>query len=1585
MQVFYSGMVFLLLSGWLVSTEHSDLPKEGFANEKRSEASLSVAEKPFWASSLPTFFSAEDWSCQDTLIVNLDDQCQKKIFPDDLLEGDLSSWSPEDFVIEVLDEKPDNLNTVDGVGIHRFRIYLKDGSSSDWEGCSGFIKAEDKKAPLLECMETVSLGRFTKKIQRIERNISSDASLFELTVSCKDWPSAMEQGGHYYDAFPVRVSQTGWYAFELEAAWGVGFGALYHHRFDPENICDRLVACSDYPDDGSGFFKTPATARIFAYLHPDQTYILMTTAIEKEQTGAFQWVSYADGEAFIQGVTREEASVYYPLLCGDLERVIDKKESLDWLQTVTKAEDCSLLKTRFADEVIETASCGDVRVRRSVEVKDEWGNAANCTQDITFSRIKPKDILPPLKKVYLSCDSFYVKDDNGHPHPSMTGYPGILSPFGIRSLRLQECNWAVSYFDRSLSGACASSTIILRTWEILDWCDPGQSFSFEQEIVIGDFEGPVFDISIPERSYIDWGRDTFVVSTGPFDCSTTLPIPAPVNIRDNCSDRANAKAMLTSVAGDTLALQVITGTEIIFEDLMPGEYRLTYIVSDECLNASRKTLVLFVRDLITPVAICNDEVNISIGGDGIGRLTSEDVSEGSWDACTPKPELRVRRWIPANCVEEYQTATGLKVLIDSIRNIYYTPWAGELYFTCCDLQEKVRIELEVRDEAGNVDYCWQEVLIEDKIPPVCIAPPSDTLDCTDYFVTDVTDSLELQQLFGVPQIKNEHCPAYWIELPAIWQDRECNEGRLTRRFIAIDVSGNRSDTCFQYIDVRKLHNYEIKFPKDVHNYGCIEAIEDTLEWRELGCDLLAISKDTMIFAPDGDHCAEWRIRHRIINWCEVEGNPIPVGISRNEDKDDMIGEDDVYVIVRPDGRAYVDDNNDETDGFLREVVSTGYWEYTQIIEITDTLVPTVFPDPHEPFCSFSDDCTGRVDFFFTLFDFCGQNNLDIRVYYDENDDGINDDTLSDDQIRGRVPKFRLRGDYPLGDHSFRIEVTDGCGNTVRERFYFSVVDCKAPAPVCVEQLAVELSPVYPPRDVDGDGDDDSGMNVVWVSDFRPVSRFEDCTAIRYSIHRLGEVAHPDSNHLIVTCDDPDPLPVRIYAWDSSFNPERIQPDNTVGGPNYDYCTVFIDLQDNLYNLCNGGITTNVISGRINTQDGAPLENAAVHLSGGAERMVQTNHEGVYAFTQVLTGYDYTLSSEYPDNPLDGVSTFDLVLISKFILGIQDFSSPYQLIAADVNRSGSVSSLDLIQLRKMILNIDKEFSNNRGWRFIDAGFTFDMATTDWLSDLPEWININNFDPFSEDAHNFVAVKVGDVNNSNSFARKGFHNEVRLASDPVVFNYYARQAAGEEIQIDLFAETLTELEGFQFTLAFDPELYSFAGTELRDAVLEKENIGLQFIQEGLITVSWNAPDFTTANKVKKLMRFSLAPLYNQQEHGVRIALNSRLIQAEAYDKKERIHPLQLLRSSPEEHSFTVYGASPNPFQEQTNLTFFLPQAGEVTLEIVDLSGRLLFSRTQQMGKGLQQFFIKDHELGGSGLFFYSLKNGSSIHSGKLMVID
>ena len=133
---------------------------------------------------------------------------------------------------------------------------------------------------------------------------------------------------------------------------------------------------------------------------------------------------------------------------------------------------------------------------------------------------------------------------------------------------------------------------------------------------------------------------------------------------------------------------------------------------------------------------------------------------------------------------------------------------------------------------------------------------------------------------------------------------------------------------------------------------------------------------------------------------------------------------------------------------------------------------------------------------------------------------------------------------------------------------------------------------------------------------------------------------------------------------------------------------------------------------------------------------ESNDEGIYLIP-LLSSLPYTIKPYYNEQVTNGLSTFDLVFIIKHILGTETFNSPYQYIAADANNSESITTIDIVQLQKIILQIDTEFPNNTSWRFVPNDYIF----TNDPFDFPEEIQINDIDNIYGE---FIGIKIGDMN-------------------------------------------------------------------------------------------------------------------------------------------------------------------------------------------------------------------------------------------------
>ena len=130
---------------------------------------------------------------------------------------------------------------------------------------------------------------------------------------------------------------------------------------------------------------------------------------------------------------------------------------------------------------------------------------------------------------------------------------------------------------------------------------------------------------------------------------------------------------------------------------------------------------------------------------------------------------------------------------------------------------------------------------------------------------------------------------------------------------------------------------------------------------------------------------------------------------------------------------------------------------------------------------------------------------------------------------------------------------------------------------------------------------------------------------------------------------------------------------------------------------------------------------------------------------LLSEETHTIRPSKNDDPSLGISIADAIPIQRHVLNISPIPSPYQMIAADVNGSGSITTFDIVTLRRMILGTINEFPNEvPSWRFIPANFSFPNPTNPFESGIPDQYTFLLTDPQID--LDFIAIKIGDVNRS-----------------------------------------------------------------------------------------------------------------------------------------------------------------------------------------------------------------------------------------------
>ncbi len=237
----------------------------------------------------------------------------------------------------------------------------------------------------------------------------------------------------------------------------------------------------------------------------------------------------------------------------------------------------------------------------------------------------------------------------------------------------------------------------------------------------------------------------------------------------------------------------------------------------------------------------------------------------------------------------------------------------------------------------------------------------------------------------------------------------------------------------------------------------------------------------------------------------------------------------------------------------------------------------------------------------------------------------------------------------------------------------------------------------------------------------------------------------------------------------------------------------------------------------------------------------SDDNGVYTIQDVPGCSAQTLAPYRNDNPLNGLTTYDLVLISKHILALETFNSPYKIIAADANHSGSITTFDIVQLRKLILGIDTAFINNTSWRFIPANHTFANPLNPFQLPFPETLAVQVLtDPVAN--LDFKAIKIGDVNNSATPNLRNAIEDRTLGEWPVSVQWSngKKEPGGWKVEAIFSASEMQNalMVASQFTLQFDPEQLTFEHLEPLAPGISPDNFGLNRTAQGLLTFAYSA---------------------------------------------------------------------------------------------------------------------------------------------------
>ncbi|MBR9921609.1 MAG: T9SS type A sorting domain-containing protein [Bacteroidetes bacterium] len=541
---------------------------------------------------------------------------------------------------------------------------------------------------------------------------------------------------------------------------------------------------------------------------------------------------------------------------------------------------------------------------------------------------------------------------------------------------------------------------------------------------------------------------------------------------------------------------------------------------------------------------------------------------------------------------------------------------------------------------------------------------------------------------------------------------------------------------------------------------------------------------------------------------------------------------------------------------------------------------------------------------------------------------------------------------PVSNYTITYLVTDPCGNTGSCNMQLELIDMAAPVANCLAGAVVNLQPV----DTSGNGQPDYGTLDIYAWDYNQGSADGCDPELGFSFS-----ADPYNIMMTIDCGDVGVLPIQIWVTDD--------------GQNQDSCSTTITVTDTDFS-CNGGVLP-MLGGIVENETGQAVALTEVMLDDTGQSTYMTEEDGLYLFDQVEQGVDYMVTPEKDIDLRNGMTTWDLSFIQKHVLGIEPLGSPYKIIAADADMSGTVTTIDILYFQKIILFLeDKLPNNNTSWRFVDASYEFINPLDPLDEAFPEFIYVSEMSDEILNA-NFMAIKVGDVNNSaDPMGIDGVDQREALAVFPLKANDVFCQA-GEIVEWAIFPERGESLQGMQGSMQLDLAAIDLIDVQSSLPAWSANNWAMPTAYPGLLTWAWTTGEPMVQQPEAPILKLRFRCMQDGylQEF---IQLDHQLLPEVYTEASERMSlEINWQESKVESELFRVY---PNPLTEHAEVCWPAEYQPE-WLEVWDVNGRIV--KQIPVPASANCISLKRSDFAGAGLYMVSIRGRLGTSVKKVMV--
>lgn len=518
--------------------------------------------------------------------------------------------------------------------------------------------------------------------------------------------------------------------------------------------------------------------------------------------------------------------------------------------------------------------------------------------------------------------------------------------------------------------------------------------------------------------------------------------------------------------------------------------------------------------------------------------------------------------------------------------------------------------------------------------------------------------------------------------------------------------------------------------------------------------------------------------------------------------------------------------------------------------------------------------------------------------------------------------------------------------------YSQTLDTVPPVVQCVNGISVNVG---------------NNQFSLWATDFL-VSASDNETLqqdLQFAIRKEGEGSgfpvSPDTGmpqtSIAYRCEDSGTQLAELWVKDQAGNSA--------------YCTSVVIV--NALPECNDSVVQNQCM-LILTENGNGVEAVNFNFEGSSNGtpiiigVDTTNQDGYVCLYLPLVTSNYTFTPEKDVFPINGVNAWDLHLIVRHILGLESLNSSYKLIAADANKSGSITTFDVVEFRKLILGTYSEIPNNTSWRFVSEAQKFSNPGNPFADIIQETMSITGAVQNWPDT-SFIGIKVGDVDLT---AVANSTMSAPLPVDTVALLFEDRTVqVGDVISVDFSVSEY--LPAYQLTLAHPDLMFISTPNDVA-------SFGVFSEKTTTVQVSEVNAGFSLTFKANSagLLR-DMIEVNNDITQAIGFRANSEMVVFEG----EALNPV-VVQSLPSDH-FTLAPNSPNPWNDHTFMRFNLPEPTHARIEFTDETGRQLHTIEGDYGAGNHEIRIDRTDLPGVGVVFARLETNRFTAVQKMIVLN